>query len=63
MSEVRNAYSFCYMRDNRTFRALPLHTDNAIAAVLAEWDEGWTSGTLFMRYGQRPPLPVQAISG
>jgi hypothetical protein len=35
-----------YMRDNHTFRALPLDVEQAVAAVREEFEDGYTSGML-----------------
>ena len=35
-----------YMRDNHSFRRLPLEVDAAMAAIREEFDDGWTGGML-----------------
>ena len=49
-----------YMRDNHTFRALPLDVDEALAVLRSERDDGQTYGMLFGRPDGVVPGPVHA---
>lgn len=52
-----------YMRDNHTFRKLPLDPDRAIAAMREEWDDGYTGGCLFSRPAPPSENPLRDSTG
>lgn len=49
-----------YMRDNHTFRALPLDIEGALAVMREERDDGQTYGMLCGKPGGVVPEPVHA---
>ena len=51
-----------YMRDNRTFRSLPLDVDEAMAVMRSERDNRYASGMLCGRPHSAVPEPVHARS-
>lgn len=38
-----------YMRDNHTFRALPLNIEGALSAIREEFGDGYTHGSLMCK--------------
>jgi hypothetical protein len=51
-----------YMRDNHTFRPLPLDIEGAIAGCREEFDAGYTSGMLCRTPHTFPEINVHAMS-
>lgn len=52
-----------YMRDNHTFRKLPLDIEGAIATMREEWEAGHTGGCLFVRPAPPSENPMRDSSG
>lgn len=49
-----------YMRDNHTFRRVPLDVEEAISMLKKEFEEGYTYGSLLATPREKYPLAVHA---